>query len=88
MTDRALTALRREAKGGIVRAPKLTGNQKTIAEAVAARRGVQATPHWHLDQRNQVDGLDLCRFRRTRPHPAQGINSTGDAASSLLRARG
>ena len=59
MTEQAAATLPRESKGRIAPPPALHGALKDVADAIAAWPEVAATTHWHLIDRNRVDGVDL-----------------------------
>ncbi|WP_428377941.1 luciferase family protein [Lichenicoccus sp.] len=59
MTDQALSTLPREAKGPLAPPPTLDGPIKAVVDAIAAWPEVEATTHWHLRDRNRIDGIDL-----------------------------
>ena len=55
----ALSTLPREAKGRLAPPPALDGPIKAVAEAITAWPEVEATAHWHLHDRDRVDGIDF-----------------------------
>ncbi len=59
MSSTALSTLPREAKGPLAPAPPLDGPLQDVADAIAAWPEVQATTHWHLHDRDRVDGIDF-----------------------------
>jgi hypothetical protein len=59
MPRQAHSALPREAKGSLAPAPALDGPFQEVADAVAAWPEVAATTHWHLRDRDRVDGIDF-----------------------------
>jgi hypothetical protein len=59
MPKQALSALPREAKGPLAPAPALHGPLRAVADAIAAWPEVAASTHWHLRDRDRVDGIDF-----------------------------
>ncbi len=59
MTSKALSTLPREAKGRLAPPPELDGPLRVVAEAVASWPEVQSTTHWHLCDKDRVDGIDF-----------------------------
>lgn len=59
MNDKAEGTLFRAEKGPLAPAPVLVGALKAVADEVASWAGIQATVHWHLFNRSQVDGVDF-----------------------------
>lgn len=59
MTNQALSTLPREAKGPLAPPPALEGPLRVIADVIAAWPEVEATTHWHLRDRDRVDGVDF-----------------------------
>ena len=59
MTEQALSTLPREAKGPLAPPPVLDGAIQAVADAIAAWPEVQTTTHWHLNERDRVDGIDF-----------------------------
>ena len=59
MTRQALCTLPREAKGPLAPPPALDGKLRLVADAVAGWPEVEATTHWHLHDRDRVDGIDF-----------------------------
>lgn len=59
MTNQALATLPREAKGLLAPLPALDGPLRVIADVIAAWPEVEATTHWHLRDRDRVDGVDF-----------------------------
>ena len=59
MSNEALLTLPREAKGPLVPPPALEGPLQAVADVVAAWPEVEATTHWHLCDRDRVDGIDF-----------------------------
>ena len=59
MTDQALSTLLREAKGPLAPPPVLGGQVQAVADAIAAWPEVEATTHWHFNDRTRVDGIDF-----------------------------
>ncbi len=59
MTEQALSTLPREAKGPLAPPPVLDGPFQAVADAIAAWPEVDATTHWHLCDRDRVDGIDF-----------------------------
>ena len=56
MIEQALSTLPRE--GPLAPPPVLGGSIQAVADAVAGWPEIEATTHWHLDDRNRVDGID------------------------------
>lgn len=59
MTEHALSTLPREAKGRVAPPPVLDDAIQAVADRIAAWPGVEATTHWHLADKNRVDGVDF-----------------------------
>ena len=59
MIGQALSTLPRETKGPFAPAPVLGGSLQAVADAVAGWPEVEATTHWHLNDRTRVDGIDF-----------------------------
>ena len=59
MTEQALDTLPREAKGRFAAPPSRGGAAQRVADAVAAWPEVEASTHWHLHDRDRVDGIDF-----------------------------
>ncbi len=59
MTNQALSTLPREAKGPLAPPPILKGSLRTMADTITAWPEVVATTHWHLNDRDRVDGIDF-----------------------------
>ncbi len=59
MDDQVLSTLPREAKGPLAPPPVLGGAVQEVADAIAAWPEVEATTHWHLNDRSRVDGIDF-----------------------------
>lgn len=59
MVEQALSTLPRDAKGPLAPPPKLDEPLKAVADAVAPWPEVEATTHWHLYDRDRVDGIDF-----------------------------
>jgi hypothetical protein len=58
MNDRATGTLRRDEKEPLASPPRLSGDLKTIADAVASWPNVSASMHWSLDH-TKPDGVDF-----------------------------
>lgn len=59
MNTLARGTLPRAEKGPLAPPPRLDGALRSVADAVAAWPGVEATVHWHLWDRDRVDGVDF-----------------------------
>ena len=59
MTEQAHSTLPREAKGPLAPPPTLTGDLRTVAEAVGAWPEVTATTHWHFADQGRIYGVDF-----------------------------
>ena len=59
MTEQAFSTLPRAAKGPLAPPPGLDGALEAISGAIAAWPSVEATTHWHLNDKTQVDGIDF-----------------------------
>jgi len=59
VTEQALSTLPREAKVPLAPPPALNGPLRAVADAVAAWPEVEATTHWHLSDRDRIDGIDF-----------------------------
>ena len=59
MTRQAFSTLPREAKGPLAPPPALDGPVRAVVDAIAAWPEVEASTHWHLRDRNRVDGIDF-----------------------------
>jgi Family of unknown function (DUF5519) len=59
MTDAAFSTLPRDAKGVVAPPPRLDGPVGAVSDAIAAWPEVEATTHWHLNDRDRVDGIDF-----------------------------
>lgn len=59
MVEQALSTLPREAKGPLAPPPALDGPLRAVADTVAAWPEVETTTHWHLTDRDRVDGIDF-----------------------------
>ena len=59
MTERAHDTLPRKAKGRLAPPPALPADLQAVSDAVAALPGVEATTHWHLNDRTRADGVDF-----------------------------
>ena len=59
MIEPAQSTLPRAAKGPMAPPPALQGELKTVADAVAAWPGVEATTHWHFADQSRIDGVDF-----------------------------
>lgn len=54
----AFSTMRRDAKGPVAPPPPLAGKLQAVADVVAAWPEVAATTHWHVVERERVDGVD------------------------------
>ena len=59
MNEPALSTLPRAAKGRIAPPPVLPANLRAVADAIAGWPEVEATTHWHLNDRDRLDGIDF-----------------------------
>lgn len=59
MNDLALSTLPRASKGPLAPPPALGGAIQTVADTIAAWPEVEATTHWHIDDKTRVDGIDF-----------------------------
>ncbi len=57
--DHALGTMARAGKGPMAPPPVLAEPIRTVADVVAGWSGVEATAHWHLHRRSQVDGINF-----------------------------
>ena len=73
--------MRRAEKGPPGPAPAIAGPAGAVALAVAALPGVEASVHWHLTRRSEVDGADFYRGEAELGH----IHLDGEAHIRLGR---
>ena len=59
MTEHALSTLPREAKGPLAPPPALDGPLRAVVDLIASWPEVKASTHWHLHDRDRVDGIDF-----------------------------
>ena len=59
MNTRALGTLPRSEKGPVAPAPRLDGPLQDVVDVVSAWPGIHTTVHWHLVDRERIDGVDF-----------------------------
>ena len=59
MNELAQSTLPRAAKGRMAPPPRVGGALQALADTIAAWPEVEATTHWHLQDKERIDGIDF-----------------------------